>query len=98
IRDTLHRRRAGTDDADALVGELGHRRPRPVAAGVVVVPPAGVEAVAREGFDAGNAGQLGPMQWAGAHGHETSPNLVATVGSDDPACSFLIPFEAGDGR
>ena len=55
IRHALHGRGAGADDADALVGELFHRRARGIAAGVVVIPPAGVERMSLEVFDAGNA-------------------------------------------
>ena len=50
--------------ADALVGELVERRAVGIAAGVVVVPAAGVEGMALEALDAGNARQLRHMQRA----------------------------------
>ena len=42
VRNDLHGRGAGADDPDALVGQAVQAAVR-VAAGVVVVPPAGVE-------------------------------------------------------
>ena len=51
VRNALHRRCARTDDANPLVGQFVHRSPRRVATCVVVVPPAGVEAVPSERLD-----------------------------------------------
>ena len=48
VRHALHGRGAGADDRDPLVGQPVHRRAGRVAAGVVVVPAAGVERVPRE--------------------------------------------------
>ena len=87
---------AGADDGDALVGELVHRRARRVAAGVVVVPAAGVERVALEVLDARDARQLGHVQRAGAHAEELGGELVAAVGADDPARAVVVPLEVGD--
>ena len=70
-RDALHRSGAGADDADPLVGQVRHRRALVGATGVVVVPPAGVEAVAAERVDAGDARQLRPVQRTGAHRRRT---------------------------
>jgi len=66
MRDALHRRGAGADDGDPLVAELRERRAQGIAAGVVIVPAAGVEGMALEGLDARYAGQLGHVQRAGA--------------------------------
>ena len=77
-----------------LSAELGHRRAGRVAAGVVVVPAAGVEAVAGEGLDARDAGQLRPVQRTGAHGDEPGADLVAAVGADDPARRRRRPTRA----
>ena len=98
VRDALHRGRAGADDADPLVGELVHRRAGSrVAAGVVVVPPAGVEGVAAErARSRGCPGSFGAVQRAGAHAHELGGQLVAAVGRDDPARRCLVPLELGD--
>ena len=70
--------------------ELGHRARR-VAAGVRVVPAAGVEAVAGERLDARDAGQLRPVQRAGAHRDEPGPELVAAVGADRPSAPRRRP-------
>ena len=67
-----------------------------VAAGVVVVPAAGVERVALEVLDAGDAGELRHVQRAGAHGDELRGELVAAVGADDPARAVVVPLEVGD--
>ncbi len=58
--------------------------PVAVAAGVVVVPAAGVERVALERLDAGDAGQLRPVQRAVGHARRSgracaSPRLVRTI-------------------
>ena len=46
----------GADDGDPLVAELRERRAQGIAAGVVIVPAAGVEGMALEALDARNAG------------------------------------------
>ncbi len=93
VGDALHRRGAGADDPDPLVGEADHRRAGGVAAGVGVVPAAGVEAVAGERLDARDAGQLRAVQRAGAHGEVLGPHLVAAVGADDPAVRRAVPLD-----
>ena len=84
MRDALHGGGAGADDADALVGELVERRTRRVAAGVVVVPAAGVEAVALRrsrcrGCPAASGGAAGrsPSRRSGAR--IASPRLVRMI-------------------
>ena len=96
VGDALHGGGTGADDADALVGQLRHGLAVGRAARVVVVPSAGVEGVAAEGLDAGDARQLGPVQRAGAHGHEPGPDGVAPVGVHDPARAGLVPLEPLD--
>ena len=91
--DALHRGRARADDRDPLVGEPLHRRAVGVAAGVVVVPPAGVERVALERLDAGDARQLRDVQRSGAHADELRGELVAPVGADDPPVAVGVPLE-----
>ena len=85
VGDALHGGGPRADDADPLVGQAVHGRTGGIATGVAVVPPARVEGVAGERLDAGDAGQLGRAQRAGAHGHEAGAQLVAPVGADDPA-------------
>jgi hypothetical protein len=79
VGHALHGGGAGADDADPLVGQAGEAARR-VAAGVRVVPAAGVERVALERLDAGDARQLRPVQRAVGHHHEPgahrSPRLV----------------------
>ena len=96
VGDALHRRGAGADDADPLVGQLVHRRPDRVAAGVVVVPAAGVEGVALEVLEAGDAGELRHVQRPGAHGEELRRELVAAVGADDPRVTVVVPLQVRD--
>ena len=95
MRHALHRRRAGADDADALVGEAGEV-PLRVAAGIGIVPAAGVEGMALEALDARNAGQLGPVQRTVRLDDEAGLHRVAAIGADDPARRGLVPVEAGD--
>src|SRR5690606_36463687 len=61
VRDDLDRRRPGPDHADALVAQP-REAARLVAAGVGVVPAAGVEELSREGLDAGDVRELGAAQ------------------------------------
>ena len=95
MRHALNRRRAGADDPDPLAGQARQAAVRGPA-GIVVVPTAGVEGMPLEGLDAGNAGQLGPMQRAVGHADEARLHGVAAVGGDDPAPAGLVPGHAGD--
>ena len=90
VRHALDGGRAGADDRDALVGEpvqiaVG------IAAGVAVVPAAGVEGVPLEAVDAGDAGQLRPVQRPVGHHDEARAHAVVAVGGDDPAALVLVP-------
>src|SRR3546814_5079710 len=85
-------------DAHPLVGEPLERRTRGVAPRVVVVPPAGVERVAGEALDAGDARELRHVERARAHGHELGRERVASDGGDQPAGCVLVPPQVGDLR
>ena len=78
-----------------LSASLSIGAPVVVAAGVVVVPPAGVERVAAERVDPGDPGQLRHAQRAGAEHHELGGQPVAAVGLDDPARTGLVPAQPG---
>jgi hypothetical protein len=95
VRHALHGRGTGTDDADHLVAQPGEPT-RGVAAGVVVVPPAGVERVPGERLDARDAGQLRPVQRPVGHHHVAGTHAVAAVGADDPAAIRFVPRQVGD--
>ena len=83
--------RAGTDDADALVGELVHRR-RGAAAGVGVVPSCGVERPPGEGLDALDAGQLRLVEDAARGDEEPGADPIAARGRDVPRGSVVVPL------
>ena len=95
VRHRLHAGRPGADDRHALVGQLLHQPALRVAAGIVIVPAAGVEGVALEGLDAGNAGQLGHVQRPGAQADEAGGEDIAAVGRDHPAAGRLVPGDVG---
>ena len=97
MRHALHRSRAGADNRDALVGELVQISVG-VAARVAVVPAAGVEGVAFIALDAGNAGQLRPVQRPVGHDDEARAHAVAAVGGDDPSAFVLAPGDRLDRR
>ena len=61
MRDTLHRRGTRPDDANPLVGQPVETAIRP-AAGIVIIPAAGVEGVALEVSNAWNARQFRTVQ------------------------------------
>src|SRR5271163_3626918 len=64
-----------------------------IAAGVFVVPAAGVESMALELLDALNGRQLRTIERTGRHHHETRTNFVAAVGRDNPARRLLVPSQ-----
>ena len=94
-RDALDGGRAGADYRDALVAELVQIAVG-VAAGVAVVPAAGVEGMPLEGVDAGDAGQLRPVERPVGHHDEARANPVVAVGGDEPAALVLAPGERFD--
>src|SRR5271154_1262649 len=97
VRHALHGSRAGADNGDALVGELVQISVG-IAARVAVVPAAGVESMAFVALDAGNAGQLRPVQRPVGHDDEARAHAVAAVGRDDPAAFVLAPGDRLDRR
>ena len=90
----LHRGGAGADDANALVLQVDEAAVG-VAAGVGVIPPAGVERVPLEGFNARNPRQLGAVQGAVAHDDEACPHAIFPVCEDRPALRGVVPFQRG---
>ena len=88
----LDRGRTGADDRHPLVGQPGHPAGG-VATGVVVVPPVGVERVALELVDAGDAGQLGPRRRTERHDDEAGLDVVAAVGRQVPALGRVVPVD-----
>ena len=86
---------AGTDHRHPLVGQLVQTA-RGIAAGVIVIPPAGVKAVALERLDAGDARQLGAAGGAQRHHHKPRLHLIVAIGAHDPAFLVFIPVELGD--
>src|ERR1700758_2649231 len=91
VRDALDRSGAGTDDADALSGQVLQ-----LFAGVAVVPATGMERLPEEGPDPGDAGELGFGLIPVGHGDELGPHLVPVVGADEPPGSFGLPTDLVD--
>ena len=88
LRERRHRldpARADADDADDLVGQLGEVRVVRPAAGVLVVPPGGVERRALEVVHARDRRQLHEVEDAGRQDEVAGADLVAAVGADHPA-------------
>ncbi len=96
-RDALDRCRTGADNRDALVAELV-QIPIGIAAGVSVVPAAGVEGVTLETVDALNPGQLRPIQRPVGHHDEPRAHPIVAVGGNDPPALVLAPRERFDLR
>jgi len=96
MRDTLHSGRAGPDDGDPLAGQAIHRRAVRIAAGVGVVPAAGVEGVALEVLDAGDAGELRHVQRSRPDADELGGELVGPVRPHDPPGARGVPLQVGD--
>ena len=95
LRQRRHRldpARAHTDDADDLVGELGQVRVVGPAAGVLVVPPGGVERRALEVVHARDRRQLHEVEDPGRQDEVAGAHLVAAIGADHPAGAALVPL------
>src|SRR5580704_14090169 len=97
MRHALNRRRAGANNGDALVAELVEISVG-IAARVAVVPAAGVEGVALVALDAGNAGELRPVQRPVGHDDEARAHAVAAIGRDDPSAFLFAPGDRLDRR
>ena len=91
VRHALDRGRTGADDPHPLVRQLGQ-----VGAGVVVVPPAGVECAAAEIHDPFDAGKFRLLQVSVGHRDEPRPDLVTVVGGDDPLGKLFVPAYFAD--
>jgi hypothetical protein len=55
-----------------------------------------VEAMALEGLDTRDAGQLRPVQWTAGDDHEAAVHGVAAVGGDQPSVFILQPAHLAD--
>src|SRR5580698_9964811 len=95
MRHALDGCRPGADDADPLVLEPGQPA-AVVAAGIAVVPAAGVEGVALEVVDPRDAGQLRPAQRPVGHGDVAGLEAIAAAGADGPEPLVLVPLHPGD--
>ena len=66
--------------------------PRRIAAGVVIVPTAGVESMSFKSVDTRYARELGPVErTVGVH-HETRVDGVTPIGGHPPASRLLLPL------
>ena len=95
VRNTLHGGGPGADDADPFAFEA-HEAALGITAGVVIVPPARVERVPPEAVDAGNAGELRPVQRPAGHADVAGAHRVPAVGPNDPAPVAVVPTHLGD--
>jgi hypothetical protein len=95
MRHALDRGRPGADDRDAFVAKLVQVAGR-IAAGIVVVPPAGVEAVPLVAVDAGNTGQLWPVERAVRPDDVARLDVVVTACCDQPPVLALEPLQFAD--
>ena len=86
LRHELDRAGAGADDRDALVLEIEP-----------VVPAGGVEALAPERLQAGDARDQRQMQGADREHHHRRREAPSVGGSQGPACGPLVPARLGQG-
>src|SRR6266705_6346136 len=97
MRDALNRGRPGPDYTHAFV-RVFVQAAVGVAAGVAVVPTAGVEGMPLELLDPSDRRELGPVQRPARHDHKTRPEDVAAVRGDVPAPFLLVPVRLFDLR
>src|ERR1700684_3903940 len=95
VRNALDRGRARADDGDPLVCQLV-QIPGRIAAGVSIVPSAGVEGMALESVDTRNAGELRPIERPVGHDDEAGAEAVVAVGRDEPAALLFVPSDLFD--
>ncbi len=95
LRHHLHGGGTGADDADTLVRQLVHGLSG-AAARIAVVPATGVEGLAFEVFNPGDARQLGLVQDAPGQHQEAGREVVAPAGGHVPAPCLLVPHGPGD--
>src|SRR5699024_2737133 len=95
VWDDLYTGGARAHDRDLLVGESGQTAFL-VSSGVVVVPPAGVEGVSLEAFDARDAREFWLCERARGGDDETGAHAVPAVGAHHPLVRCLVPFQVGD--
>lgn len=86
MRHALHGGGARADDADALVGKPAQTTIR-IAAGVAVIPTAGMKAVTPEGLYAGNARQLRPAERTSGENDEACADVIALLVSTSQRAS-----------
>src|SRR6202035_4936320 len=101
MRYALNRRRSGPDDPHPFIVQLVQTA-RGIAPRVVVVPPAPVGGVAREGFNTRNCRELGAVQRSARHHDKSRLEKIATIGGNCPprillvpACLFYLRLKAG---
>lgn len=95
--DALDGGGARADQGDAFVGEAVEI-PVGVAAGVRVVPAAGVEGAPAERLDARYPGEFRLAEGAAGGHHVPRAYPVAAVGGDEPLGRALVPAQLGDLR
>src|SRR5271156_4838149 len=95
MRYALNGSRAGADNSDFLVAEFV-QIPRGIAAGVTVIPAAGVERMPLVIVDTRNPRQLRPVQRPVGHDDEARAHPVVAVGGNDPPALFLAPGDVFD--
>ncbi len=92
-RHQLDRGRAGTHQRDLFILQLVQYRVFFAATGVVIVPTRGMEHVTLEVLNTGNTRELGNIEQAIGHDHETRPNLITLTGFDLPAFGLFVPAQ-----
>src|SRR5271156_1539971 len=95
MRYALNGSRAGADNSDFLVAEFV-QIPCGIAAGIAVIPAAGVERMPLVVVDTRNPRQLRPIQRPVGHDDEARAHSVAAVSGDDPPALFFAPGDIFD--
>src|SRR5579885_211701 len=95
MRHALNRRGAGADHGNALVAQLVQISGG-IAAGVLVIPSAGVKRVALESIDSGDAGKFGAVERPAGHDHEAGAQAIVTIGRDNPSAFLVAPDHVPD--
>jgi hypothetical protein len=93
MRHALDGSSTGPDNPDPLVGQSVHQRARRIAAGVIVIPSAGMERVSPERFNTGDTGEFWDVQRTRPHADELRR---AAIGVDVPARPGFVPFQIHD--
>lgn len=81
-----------SNDCDSFISQTSQPTSI-VSTSILVVPPAGVKAMAFEVFNTFNARQLRPVQWSCSWDNESCFDIIVPACLDGPKPRFFVPSQ-----